>query len=203
MRATLAPELDTVRDDGARRLLELWREIDWFVPGTRTGAVEAARHFAEHQSAAHAFAPDLFARAVEIDVRISTWTELGALCRQVRSDDAYDWKYSALKPLVARHSRARGWSLSVAPPEPFFVRVHDHVMWRVMTALELAALPGGARDAAAWYEGYAVNDLTYAIQWELAEPGGRNPLVPLLRCYAAGFLPFVVGRGHVVLWSVG
>jgi hypothetical protein len=47
-------------------------------------------------------------------------------------------------------------------------------------------------------------DVIECIEWQLAERDHRlesNPFVPLLRCYAAGFLPFALDPTTVVLFA--
>lgn len=207
MKAKLELDPATLDDPALRRLLLEWSEIDWLQRGTSANAAVAARCFEAHHARAHACAPDFFAERVNVTARISSWTELAALCDAVRGGAApWDWKFSGLKRLTRRHSEAHGWSLERAPQSPLFVRVGANVFWSLTTTLDLRELPPAAREPMNWYASYTAIDLSHALEWQLAEPGARledNPFVPLLRCYAAGFLPFMLDRETVTLWAFG
>ncbi len=125
----------------------------------------------------------------------------------MRARSNWDWKYGALKKLSARHAQTMGWSAErdAGPPAPgalFFVVAdipgRPHVMW----GNALPRLPE-LDEAAAWYLGYAHNDILDCVKWQLAERTSdttSNPFVPLVRCYAAGAYPFSLDREHVVLF---
>jgi hypothetical protein len=49
-------------------------------------------------------------------------------------------------------------------------------------------------------------DAIAAVEWQLAECDDRlerNPFVPLIRCYQAGFYPFSLGPHEIVLFGCG
>lgn len=136
--------------------------------------------------------------------------------------DEWDWKYSILKPLSAMHAKAHGWNLDEqiahdGEPRPgdLFVRRRmnrngvegSFVVWNTIE-LPIAELKSRWQDpaggAANFYHSYADFDITYCIQWQLAERSNNladNPFVPLLACYRAGFYPFSLSSDSVVLFE--
>lgn len=201
-----------------RQILSAWTAIDWLVAPPRGAGAAAAALFEEHHQKGRAHAPDLFAARIDVRPVRGGWGDFSELCARVRTPGAWDWKYSALKPLSHAHSQARGWSLqneappaSLGPPRgpgtgDLFWRFGDHTMWVDLSPrLDLrSALPPLPAEAAAWYLGYTGMDVLEAVEWQLAERSSHlddNPFVPLLRCYAAGFHPFSLGPGTVVLFG--
>lgn len=79
-------------------------------------------------------------------------------------------------------------------------------MWTNMSPkLDLhATVPSEYVEAANWYLSYAHMDMIDCLQWQLAEDGNhleRNPFLPLLRSYAAGFYPFSLSLTRVDLFA--
>jgi hypothetical protein len=205
--------------EAVHRILLDWEDIDWFTPGSGDRD-EAAQLFLQHNRLGRAFAPELFASYVEVECRGGDWAEFVAWCTRTRSRQGrWDWKFSALKPLSVAHAAARCWSLdSLAADhdggkpfaEDLFVRHRGtrgaFVAWRgaMPKIAELEPLrnePAG--DAAEFYLRHAHDDVIRCIQWQLAERGndlGGNPFLPLLRCYRAGFYPFVLNRESALLF---
>lgn len=188
-----------------RRSLRTWIDIDWFASRDGSSA-HATSLFHEHHALGRACSPSLFAETVTIRSVLGGWGDFAALCARVRSDTAWDWKYSVLKRLTREHSTALGWTLESGATDPeLFVRIGQHVFWKpLVPALDLAALGAVHADEARFYTSYAAMDLMDAIEWQLAdgsEDATRNPFVPLLECYAAGFCPFALGPGSVVLFG--
>jgi len=203
-----------------RQLLLEWAAVDWFVPAQDGADAVATQLFDEHDALARPHLPDAFPATIDRLAVRSGWGTFAALCERVRSPDAtWDWKYGALKKLSSEHSNRLGWQLSgqlseqlseqplQAPtPGALFFRFGENVMWmQVAPKLELpATLPSKHVALASWYHGYANMDLTEALEWQLAEKSASldgNPYLPLLRCYAAGFYPFCLGRGSFVLFG--
>ncbi len=202
-----------------RTILLEWAEIDWFEP-TGTTDEDAERLFREHDTCAHKHAPELFAERVEIRSVFGGWPEFSAWCHRVRSQPAWDWKFSTLKKLSRDHATAHGWSLESearrtpnGPPRPgnLFWRVdsagEDAVIWQHVLPARRAAIEAlprpQARDSANFYLSYAETDAMACMQWQLADPRAElaaNPFLPLVRCYRAGAYPFSLDRNTVVLF---
>jgi hypothetical protein len=204
--------------DGVRRILTEWADVDWFVPPGHGDASElAARLFDLHHTRARGHAPAKFAADLETAIVLGNWSEFMQLCARVRTQQGWDWKYSALKPLSCAHSKARGWSprdhaelyqhrLDSVHPGDLFVRIGDGVIWTGLgpkVAVE-SALTGQVAELARWYLGYADMDVIECLEWQLAEANddlAGNPFHPLLRCYAVGFYPFSLAFDRVVLFG--
>lgn len=206
-----------------RQILTEWMAIDWFVPPGPRAEVNATAMFEEHHRRARAYAPDLFAADLELRTVRGDLAGFADLCARVRSSSSgWDWKFSALKPLSSRHSKARGWSVNqwslnagvpslqagqVPGPGDLFVRLGDTAIWNsVDPTLDLTnALPKDHAEVANFYVSYAVMDAMECLEWQFAEPSADlltdNPFLPLVRCYAAGCYPFALGPGTVVLFA--
>lgn len=212
-----------------RGLLKDWAKVDWFVPGANEAArVRATKLFEEHHAMAHRAAPDLFGPKVEIRTRRGGWNDFQALYESVSEEVRYraglpgrgwDWKYEGLKKMTSAHSDACGFDPAKEarlisaehPPRPgdLLFRLPDQesgFIWSFpFPNLELRdRLPAKEASAAGWYVSYANMDAMEAIEWQLAERSNdltTNPLVPLMRVYAEGFLPFSLARNEVVLFA--
>jgi hypothetical protein len=203
-----------------RQVLLEWADVDWFAPPLDAGAQAlASALFQEHNALARVHMPDVFPANVEVESEVAGWEAFADLCERVRAPSAWDWKYSALKRLSLHHSNARAWSKddeaqrcvtldSGAQPRPgdLFVRLGDMVIWTaVAPKIQFEdALPPDRAAIAAWYLSYANMDIMECIEWQLAERDQSleaNPFVPLLRCYATGFLPFALDATTVVLFA--
>ena len=195
-------------------------DIDWLAPPADAHAqARAIALFREHNALARSHTPELFPANLEIEAEVSNWEDFADLCDRVRAPSAWDWKYSVLKKLSRQHSEERAWSRSDeahgcvnlrsgAQPRPgdLFIRLDENVIWTgVAPKLDLrATLPPDRAELAAWYISYANMDMMECIEWQLAERSDRleaNPFVPLLRCYATGFLPFGLDATHFVLFG--
>ncbi|WP_437686067.1 hypothetical protein [Sorangium sp. So ce176] len=202
-----------------RQILAEWAAIDWFVPPRDPAAeARAARLLREHNARARAHLPDVFPATVETRSSRGGWRELTALRDRV-CNQPWDWKFSALKPLSSRHSKARGWTLSdqakhcvdlqtgAAPrPGDLFLRVGDVVLWnRLDPGLDIeACAPRDGVEPARWYLAYATMDALECIEWQLAEGSDDmegNPFLPLIRCYAAGLYPFSLDQTTLILFA--
>ncbi len=204
-----------------RQILSEWAAIDWLVPPDPAADATAMSLFADHQRLSWLHAPDLF-QVIEIRTVHGSFADFSALCAQVRAEHAWDWKYSALKPLSSRHAQACGWSLRDAAPdlgsleagrEPrapgagdLFFRFGEVCMWNTLgPALELTSVvPPGHLEPARFYLSYTGMDAQDCVQWQLARNSSDlagNPFLPLVRCYAAGFYPFALARDTVRLFA--
>jgi hypothetical protein len=209
-----------VATPAVRQILLEWADVDWFAPPVDEGAQTLAiALFREHNALARVHMPDVFPAKLEVESEVMGWEEFDELCERVRAPSAWDWKYSVLKRLSLHHSKARAWSRddeaqrcvaleSGAQPRPgdLFVRLGDQVIWTaVAPKIDLGdALPPDRATIAAWYLSYANMDMMECIEWQLAERNDAleaNPFVPLLRCYATGFLPFGLDAATVVLFA--
>jgi hypothetical protein len=206
--------------DAVRQILLDWESIDWVAPTKRNRLDETMSLVRKHHELGHAYAPELFSACVEVQCRAGGWPEFIATCTHVRTRTGWDWKFSALKPLAIAHARACGWNLdeqvahnSEAAPRPgdLFVRVCSadppFVMWRGL-GLPIAELEARrsepAGEAADFYLRYAHSDAIHCIEWQLAEGSNdlsKNPFVPLLGCYRAGFHPFGMSRESMLLFE--
>lgn len=185
------------------RLLDLYAGADWFAPAT-SSAAEARAVFARHHALAHALAPDLFVRDVQVSCVAGGEAEFRALCEEVRGQPEWDWKYGALKVLGARHSerhdfRARALRTPVEEQTVFMV-VDQMVFWRP----PLPQFDGehGRGEVASFYKLYADMDVIFGIEWQLADPRADledNPFLALVELYATGHYPFHVARDRMVL----
>ena len=128
----------------------------------------------------------------------------------------WDWKFSGLKEMARNHSKRRGYLLEVnapkigpdrtpTPEDLFFALPDGGFIWNVGTEWEEApSLTRKQRDLLLWYIGYSTQDLSLAIEWQLAERSSdlsSNPFVPLQRCLAEGFYPFMFQRDEVILFG--
>lgn len=207
--------------EAIRSVLAEWAEIDWFEPNPST-AEHAASLFRQHQRLAHAQAPELFPLDITIRSVTGDRNEFQSWCQRVRSETAWDWKFSILKKLSDEHAKTRGWSpetqtrdAPVGPTRPgdiFFVIGDDktaqkrQVIWNSIMTMPSAldALPRqGFGEAARFYISYAHNDALDCMKWQFAERSAdmrSNPFLPLLLCYEAGAYPFSLARDSVVLF---
>lgn len=196
-----------------RSILIDWAAIDWFVPPGGPGQ-HAQELFAKHCTAAHRHTPTLYSEAVDLEFSSGRWEDFFAMCSRVRSASAFDWKYRVLKILSRDHAQSCGWSsqteASMLQKEPdgsdtLIHRVGNHVFWcSPVPKLDLAALSKEHAESAQFYLSYASIDAIDAVQWQLADPRSplaENPFMPLLRCYAAGFYPFMISATSVIMFS--
>ena len=202
-----------------RQIFAEWAAIDWFVPPLDpTAAARAAELFRKHNEQGRLHQPELFPERVETGAVWGSWPGFAALSQRVRAQ-SWDWKFSILKKLSGDHAEALGWTLDdqvkncamlaqgVQPrPGDLFFRFGEHVMWTGMSPkLDLRAIvPREYVEAADWYLSYAHMDMLDCLQWQLAEDDNRlerNPFLPLLRCYAAGFYPFSLSLNMVDLFA--
>lgn len=199
-----------VATEAIRAVLAEWAEIDWFEPSAAT-AEHVASLFREHQRLAHALAPELFPLDITIRDVTGDRDEFTSWCQRVRSETAWDWKFSILKKLSNEHAQARGWSpemeaadapLGHARPGDMFFVIGDkttaqrrQVIWNSILTMPSAldALPRqGFGEAARFYISYAHNDALDCMKWQFAERSAdmrTNPFLPLLLCYEAGAYP--------------
>jgi hypothetical protein len=202
-----------------QQILSEWMAVDWFTPPALAAEVEAMRLFVTHHMRARAHEPELFPEGLEVRTAEGGWAEFADRCARVRGHDGWDWKFTALKPLSSRHSKARGWSLKEQAPElgalevgkgsgpgDLFFRFGDSAIWNNLgPKLDLAhALAPAHAEVARFYLSYACMDLMECVEWQLAERSSEltgNPFLPLVRCYAAGFLPFCLGPSTAVLFG--
>lgn len=231
MRCSFA--LDVTRDYGGatpaiHTVVREFCAADWFTPVLDRQTTSLARSWIEeHYRLARLHTPDAFPAAVEVDFQFGGWNDFEVLSRCARTAPAWDWKFSALKPLCQKHSEAKGWRLDAAiaraAPDAYgpteqgvlFQRVGELVIWACVPRLDVRAAvqaglphfwqrPARYVDGASWYFHYASIDVTHCIEWQLAEDSAQlegNPFFPLLRCYGAGFLPFGVSRDQMVLFA--
>jgi len=112
-----------------RSILTEWAAVDWFSP-PRTDPHQdlAVQLFREHNEKARVHQPDLFPVNIEVQQQRGDWEGFGALCKQVRAHTDWDWKFSALKQLSHRHSKALGWNLKDQGrrPQPHETRDAPH-----------------------------------------------------------------------------
>ena len=197
--------------DSVRSLLRMHGSVDWFVP-PMADADDARTAFERYRELGRAHAPELFDRSPRVEMRSGDWREFQSLCRTVRENLQWDWKFGVLKPLTKRHSDARGWTKPLGPPatatEPtpgaVFLRVGETVLWNVRVArIDLSRLDGAFAEAARFFKQWADYDTFDAIEWQLAEPEGAleaNPFTHLLHLYAGGHYPFHLAEDRVVLF---
>lgn len=199
-----------------RRTLQAWAEIDWFVPSGLSDD-EGARLFGEHNSLAHAYAPELFAPSVDIRFMRGGWSELQALCKRVQGKP-WDWKFDILKKLTKKHSAAHNWTLEaeaqrlpvgMTPAGNLLLRWGDgsgkeFVLWSGLSCkVDPLEVPTRYIEAAMFYVSFAQGDALACIEWLFAEKRddlATNPFWPLLGCYLAGFLPFSIDRQTVMMF---
>jgi hypothetical protein len=209
------------------QIISAWLSIDWFVSSSNQKEERAKEHVARHIQLAHQHKAALYSERLSVLASRGCWDEFAALCEQVRTQQGWDWKYSALKKLCAEHSARHGWSLKqqkVYSPEIFlgrspmkelFLCLNENiVLWGFSPSLDAEAAVLACRahehDAtrrasdAGWYMSYANMDATHCIEWQLAENNtdlDNNPFWPLIQCYAEGFLPFSTSRDEMRLFS--
>ena len=202
-----------------RTIIFDWADIDWYVASAAADE-ELRQIFREHNALAHRHAPELFAEHIEPRCVSGGAAEFLAWCKRVRAQTQWDWKFSVLKRLSNKHSKARGWSLdeeaarlpegSPRPGDLFFrlkgTAGSKVVLWNALVSTR-SILPtessAQVEESARFYLSHAQADVYCALQWQLAEPDAdlsHNPFVPLLRCYRAGGYPFSLARDTVVLF---
>lgn len=217
-----------------RCLLAEWRAITWFVPPAADDPARACELFHAYNTLAHAAMPDTFAAQVAVRVERGGWPEFAARWHEVSAyppvrQPSWDWIFSGLKPLSLAHARRRGFELHRHPAcvdlsgegfqqtmmhryrpadertaaDPLFFRWSaDTAVWDV-PASGFNAADEGTR-AGGYYASWTTGNLTYALEWQLAEASADltgNPFVPILRLYAARFYPFVLARDEAVLFA--
>lgn len=205
--------------EAIRQILLGWESIDWFAATSRTRRDEATQLVRKYNDLGHAYAPELFSADVDLTCRAGGWPEFMAWCTHVRTSSEWDWKFSALKPLTVKHSKARGWSLNEqvmhegtsGRPGDLFFRIAGveppFAMWCPLASTVDEPPPWRekpAGKAAEFYRGYAHGDAIHCIEWQLAEGSNDlsgNPFVPLLHCYRAGFYPFAMTRESMMLFE--
>lgn len=205
-----------------RKILTDWAAIDWFVPAPgEARRIRAIRGFEAHHAAAHAAMPEVFGTSVAVRTCIGGWDDLYALYERVSAAvSTWDWKFGGLKKMTRAHSESRAFRIkdvarqvvdpkNLAPrPGELFVCLNGMVIWNsVYPKIEFREwLPPREADVASWYLSYANMDVTECVEWQLAENTDdltKNPFVPLLSCYAAGFYPFSLAPNEVVLFGFG
>jgi hypothetical protein len=199
-----------------RSLLTEWAGIDWFVPPAQPDA-KAIGLFEEHQVKAKLALPRAVPRAIDVRVERGGWASFASLCTEVRAPKrTFDWKYGSLKQLTRHHSQAQDWNASrdlslragvgeMPRPGDLFLRLNQETaVWTLSSgALDLHGVGPDDGEVAAWYRGYAWMDLLSAVEWQLAARAhdlSRNPFVPLVSCYRAGFYPFGIDEDEFVLF---
>jgi len=199
-----------------RQLLVEWADVDWFEPPSGKGA-DARALFQEHHALARTHMPEVFPARLQVESSVGGWGEFDALRERVLAGTNWDWKFSALKRLSSYHSKTHGWSPAVEArrqgllgpsdstrPGNIFVRHGDQVFWQA-PRLRFKFDEASPRDRfSEWYFTYAHMDMVECIEWQLAEQSDKlegNPFVPLLRCYATGYLPFGLDATTVVLFA--
>ncbi|HEU4404423.1 MAG TPA: hypothetical protein VFS43_03940 [Polyangiaceae bacterium] len=211
------PSAHDYRPASVRAVLAEWADVDWFEPpyGGRAGE-RGVRLFEAHLALVCALRPGAVAPRAEVQAVAGGWLRFSALCERVRQNHAWDWKYSALKPLSVGHSEARGFrregrvvaGAGSLPDSPLFVRHADTIFWvppfREDGEGATAALPREHAADAAWYRSYADMDVYECLEWQFADPKRAleaNPFYALLRCYAEGWYPFALGPASFVLFA--
>jgi hypothetical protein len=195
-----------------RRIAAEWADVEWFTPREDPlGRVRAVAHFAEHHAICATHAPELFPPDISIQTASGDWEEFRALCDRLRypAMTTWDWKCSALKPLTRAHSKARGWAIpadAVQAPGALFFRYQGVALWSFPRPAGLAFddLSTKQREAVEWYMSFVDIDFQEFLEWQLAEGHddvSGNPFVPLLRCYATGHYPFILGKAEAVLFA--
>lgn len=187
--------------------------IDWFVPPNASQKL-ARELFLSHVNLTRQHLPKLYSEPVEVEFSTGGWEHFFALCNRVRGSGSFDWKYGVLKILSSEHAEACDWSLknerSMMQKESdgsdtLLLRVGEHVFWCSLAPnLDLSELGKDHAECGHFYLSYVSYDATDAIQWQLAERSDSlagNPFLPLLRCYAANFYPFVISESSVILFS--
>jgi hypothetical protein len=203
--------------EAVRRALTEWMAIDWFAPPEPGAETKARGLLEDHQRSARAYAPDLFEADLDVRATHGDWAGFAELCARVRAPaSAWDWKFGALKPLSARHAKARGWSPNqaaaplegkrVVGPGDLFFCVGESLIWNnIGPNLDLSkALPKDHADAGDFYLFHALVDTMECLTWQLAEPSADladNPFLPLLSCYRTGFYPFALDPRAIVLFA--
>lgn len=192
-----------------RSLLRLAASTRWFAP-----PIAGERSWIEaHVELVRVHVPGSFASHVEVTHELGGWPQFEALARRVQypNRSAFDWKFGVLKPMVHRRADARGWSRAAhlktfQGPEPargdLLFALGDQPIWRAPPSRTDFSGLGTARAAASWYHGFALGDVTDAIEWQLVEgidDLSGNPMLPLVRGYAVGQYPFVLDAAHVVV----
>lgn len=195
-----------------RQLMSEWSEMEWPAP-PRIPRQDAHRLFAEHQRLVSSYLPTKLAQRVEIAPVTGGWAEFAALCKKVRTENAWDWKFSGLKPVERAHSEAHGWTkeeelrqLRAAPDlGNLLLPLGETVCWVIQWSWPDFRVTAGEHDESArFYYEYCAIEFTQSIEWQLAEPGAKleqNPFHLLLRLYAAGYYPFSMGPDSVVMFS--
>lgn len=204
--------------ESVRRILNEWVEVDWFVSKPAEIADErAVRRFEKHQERARLHEPDLFSSQVVIRIERGGWRDFAKLCARVRENRGWDWKEGALKPLSARHSKRFNVRLQdlarvnledgeTPDARDLFFCLGNSVIWQSLAPKfePVVPWPLDVASEAIWYLSYAQMDVIAAVEWQVAECDerlDRNPFVPLIRCYDAGFYPFSLGPRDLVLFG--
>ena len=93
-----------------RALILEWAAIDWFVPSNASDD-ELSRLFDEHNALAHRYDSHRFPARVNTRCISGGWSEFTAWCKRMREQTRWDWRWSVLKQLSSKHSKACDWSL--------------------------------------------------------------------------------------------
>lgn len=195
-----------------RQLMSEWCEVEWITPPLMPRPI-AHQLFSEHHRLARPYLPARLAEHVDLVPATGGWAEFAALCKKVRSQTTWDWKYSVLKEISREHSRARGWStaeklrqLRDAPDlgnlyRPMGDGICYFLQWHWPRFEQVA---GAHAESGSFYYEYCTMDFVDSIEWQLAEPSAplaHNPFYLLLRGYAAGYYPFSLGPESVVMFA--
>lgn len=194
-----------------RQLMSEWSEIEWPAPPRITRSA-AHQLFSEHHALIRSYVPTKLADRVDIVPATGGWAEFAALCQKVRDPGSWDWRYGPLKSAAYAHAEANGWTkeaelrqLRESPDLGNLMwTVGSGICWVVQWDWPRFEEAGEHAESAGFYYGYCGTDLIYSVEWQLAEPGARleySPFHLLLRLYAAGYYPFYMGPGSVVLFS--